>query len=231
MGAVIGVVAYVVMLGLGFLLFRQVLWSPFIWGMAVRLIGLRTPVAGEVVFVGSSTITYWSSLQHDMAPLAVANCGFGGSMIAHSAYYADILLKPPSPSAVVLSAGSNDLAFGKSVNAVVADFERLVARVHALHPGVPLYFVSINRAPARRWFWKKFDEVNRRVQAIAERDPLVRFIDASSALYDANGYAVSGAFGFDRLHPTAKGYALWTSVIKPRLLADLPDAARLTGAS
>jgi hypothetical protein len=33
-------------------------------------------------------------------------------------------------------------------------------------------------------------------------------------------------FMFDRLHLSAEGYALLTSVVKPRLLADFPDAGR-----
>jgi lysophospholipase L1-like esterase len=33
-------------------------------------------------------------------------------------------------------------------------------------------------------------------------------------------------FVFDGLHLSAEGYALWTSVVKPRLLADFPQAQR-----
>lgn len=195
--------------------------SPYLWALAVREIASRPSVAGEVVFLGSSSITFWSTLARDMAPLAVSNRGFGGSMIAHATHYLPRLLAPPAPSAVVISAGSNDLAWGKSVARVLADLEVLAQRLHALHPGVPLYFVSINRAPSRRLHWGRFDAVNRGAQALAARDPLVRYLDASAALYDARHRPLPGTFGMDRLHMTDEGYARWASVIKPRLIADL----------
>lgn len=213
--------AFVVALALGWLfVFRRLSWLPYVWGLSVRAIAMRPAKEGEVVFVGSSTITFWSSLPRDMAPLPAVNRGFGGSMIAHTTHYLARLL-PKRPAAVVLSAGSNDLAWGKSVDRVVRDLEALATALHVLHPGVPLYFLSINRAPSRRFYWRRFDEVNRRAQVLAERDPLVRYVDASSAIYDERGIARSGIFGLDRLHMTDAGYAAWTSVIKPRLLADL----------
>jgi lysophospholipase L1-like esterase len=177
-----------------------------------------------VVFTGSSSITFWHGLGRDMAPLAVVNRGFGGSQIRDATWFAARLFPPPAPAAVVLSAGSNDLALFRSVDGVFADFERFVARVRALHGAVPVYFVSVNRAPVRRRLWAKFDDLNERVERWAARDADVRYIDASAALYGEDGVARDGMFGFDGLHMTGAGYAGWTSVIRPRLLADLGGA-------
>jgi lysophospholipase L1-like esterase len=202
---------------------RRVFWLPYVWAPAIAAIASRRATEGEVVFTGSSSITFWSTLPRDMAPLRAVNCGFGGSMIAHATHYLP-RIAPVRPSAVVLSAGSNDVAWGKSAERVAADLDAFVARLHALHPGVPLYFVSINRAPSRRSSWGRFDAINAHARSLAARDPLVRYIDASAAIYDASGLAVPGTFGFDRLHMTPDGYRRWTRVIQPRLLADLPAA-------
>ena len=41
------------------------------------------PQPGVIVFTGSSSINFWKSLAHDMAPMNVVNRGFGGSQMAH----------------------------------------------------------------------------------------------------------------------------------------------------
>jgi hypothetical protein len=43
----------------------------------------QPPQPGLIVFTGSSSINFWNSLIHDMAPLNVINRGFGGSQMAH----------------------------------------------------------------------------------------------------------------------------------------------------
>lgn len=68
----------------------------------------RAAPAQHMVFLGSSSITKWSTLAVEMAPIPVINRGFGASMIVNVADLTHRLL-PPEPLAVVLSAGSNDL--------------------------------------------------------------------------------------------------------------------------
>src|SRR5437762_13189905 len=46
------------------------------------------PAHGGVVFVGSSSIVKWTTLQKDFPGLNVINRGFGGSELGDSAYYA-----------------------------------------------------------------------------------------------------------------------------------------------
>ena len=45
----------------------------------------------------------------------------------------------------------------------------------------------------------------------------VQYIDVASAMFDAHGNLPSDLFISDGLHPSAKCYALWTSIIKPVL--------------
>jgi len=39
---------------------------------------IHLPQKGACVFTGSSSITFWGTLEQDMAPLPVINRGFGG---------------------------------------------------------------------------------------------------------------------------------------------------------
>jgi hypothetical protein len=42
---------------------------------------VQPPQKGAIVFTGSSSVTFWKTLEQDMAPLPVINRGFGGSKI------------------------------------------------------------------------------------------------------------------------------------------------------
>jgi len=82
-------------------------------------IGLNT---GAIVFTGSSTIRFWKSLQSDMSPLQVLNRGFGGAQIHDVTHYADRILVPTRPRAIVFYAGENDMA-GMLFTAALTDDE------------------------------------------------------------------------------------------------------------
>jgi lysophospholipase L1-like esterase len=205
--------------GLGLFGVRTLLSSAFLWWPSIQAFGETPPC--DVVFTGSSSITYWASLEADMAPLRVVNRGFGGSMIRHAARYAERLVGRNRPRAIVISAGSNDLAFFFRVSTIERDFRRFVAAVHAIDPEIVVYFVSINRAPARLLHWRRMSALEARVRAMASSDPRVRYLDVSGPVHDAAGRPRLGLFRIDGLHMNEAGYAAWTSVIRPRLLADL----------
>ena len=91
--------------------------KPHAWDWSIAKFGaqdrLRPPPPGVIVFTGSSSITFWGTLEQDMAPLPVINRGFGGSKIHQVVHYADRIVIPYHPRAVVLFAGTNDIAGSK----------------------------------------------------------------------------------------------------------------------
>src|SRR5258706_12423719 len=74
----------------------------------------QAPAKGAVVFIGSSSIRMWKDLAADFPDTKVINRGFGGSELADSTYFADRIVIPYQPRMVVLYAGDNDLAAGKT---------------------------------------------------------------------------------------------------------------------
>lgn len=52
-------------------------------------------------------------------------------------------------------------------------------------------------------------------------DPRLHFIDLTDHLLGSDGRPDRRLYRFDWLHPNQKGYAKWTAVIKPLLMADL----------
>src|SRR5258708_6485384 len=65
-----------------------------------------------IVFVGSSSIRFWSTLKNDFEGLPVVNRGFGGSELADAVNFADRIIIPYAPREVVIYSGANDLANG-----------------------------------------------------------------------------------------------------------------------
>ena len=87
------------------------------------------PPKGSVLFIGSSSIRLWKSLAADFPDLKVINRGFGGSHIPDTTHFAERIIFPYEPSKIVLYAGDNDIAGGRSPEQVFADFKELVEKV------------------------------------------------------------------------------------------------------
>jgi lysophospholipase L1-like esterase len=180
------------------------------------------PTPGDIVFVGSSSIRFWDSLERDFEPLPVVNRGFGGSQLSHAAFYARRILAAHRPRAVVLYAGDNDLAdeAGKTPSQVASDFQRFVEAVHGEVPDARIYFLSIKPSKLRWARWLKMQEANAEIEKLCASDPRLRYVDVATAMLGADGLPRGELFRFDGLHLNAEGYALWVSILRPILVAD-----------
>ena len=183
---------------------------------------VRPPEAGAILFIGSSSIRLWRTLEFDMAPLRVLNRGFGGCHLAHVNHYAERIVLPYRPQAVVLYAGENDLGWlsRKTPEIVLEDFKRFVTTVQERLPETRIYFLAIKRTPFRRSRWAAMDEANRLVRQFAADRKGVTFIDVATPMLDAKGDPYPEYLPWYRFHLTARGYELWTSILRPALETD-----------
>ena len=181
------------------------------------------PEPGAILFTGSSSIRLWSSLERDMAPLRVLNRGFGGAHMDHVVHFADRIVRPYGPRALVVYAGDNDIGAGKTPERVEADFRALVDHVRTHQPELPIYYLTIKPSRLRWKLWPNMHAANERIAALAAADPAIRLIDVAGPMLELaeGGAPPSSLFALDGLHLSDEGYALWTSVVRPRLLADL----------
>ncbi|MGB8214952.1 MAG: GDSL-type esterase/lipase family protein [Anaerolineales bacterium] len=175
-----------------------------------------------ILFTGSSSITFWSSLAEDMTPLLALNRGFGGAKIEDIVHYAGRIVVPCRPQAVVLFAGTNDIAGNKPATAqqVFAGYLAFVKTIQAALPAMPIYYISITPTPLRWKLWPVVQEANRLIRKQTEIDPRLHFIDITGAFLATDGCPDRSLFRSDRLHPNARGYKKWTECIRPVLLKD-----------
>jgi lysophospholipase L1-like esterase len=175
------------------------------------------PPKGAVLFVGSSSIRLWKTLEQDFPGLKVINRGFGGSQVEHSLRYADRIVLSYRPRLIVFYAGDNDLAAGKSPNRVLDDFKAFVAKVQAALPETKILYVSIRPSVARWHLHGRQWLANRMIREFCEADPTTEYVDVVPALLDGEGRPRADYLVGDKLHLNPDGYRAWTATIRPQV--------------
>lgn len=174
----------------------------------------NSPALDGTVFVGSSSIRLWK-LEDSFPQRGFLNRGFGGSQLADSVFFADRIVIKYRPKTVVMYAGDNDIAGGKSPEVVAEDFKKFVAAVHSKLPNTRIHFIAIKPSIAR---WKLVDKVRTANQLIRDfviQTPNVCYIDVFHPMLDADGKPRSELYVKDGLHMTADGYRIWTQELEP----------------
>lgn len=198
--------------------------DPAVWAETIdALLAETSGRTDAVVFVGSSSIRFWSTLERDMQPLDVVQHGFGGAKLGDLEHYAERLVNAYRPRAVVVFAGSNDLNPGatRSAEVLLETYRAFVARVRADLPDVPIYYIGITPSPMRWEVWPLAQETNRRIRAFSEGRPALFYIETGPALLGPNGEPDPDNYRIDRMHLSERGYEIWTRIIRPHLLEDL----------
>jgi len=84
-------------------------------------------------------------------------------------------------------------------------------------PDTKVFFVSIKPSISRVQYWTKMQEANAKIIKIMERKSNYYFVDVASEMLDHQGVVLQDIFVEDNLHLNAKGYAIWTDLLKPIL--------------
>jgi lysophospholipase L1-like esterase len=200
---------------------NQNLWEPVIRAFEAKD-RKQPPAKGQIVFVGGSSIVMWD-LTKSFPGAGAINRGFGGSQLADSVRYADRIVIPYEPRIVVLYAGDNDLAAGKTPNQVAADYRKFVAKLHAALPKTQILYVAIKPSRARWGLIDKIREANRLIQAASAKDPRLVFIDVEKPLLGPDGMPRRELFLPDGLHLNSEGYRLWSDLVRPHLKDSAPE--------
>ncbi len=178
---------------------------------------------GGILFIGSSSIRFWTTLAQDFPELPVLNRGFGGSQIADSVRYADRIVFPYQAKMIVLYAGTNDLNAGKSPAQVLKDFQTFVNAVHRVQPDTRIVYISINPSIARWSQEDKAQETNRLIrrfiQGSASHTHKLSYLDSHERLLSVDGKPRPEILRADGLHLNAQGYKEWTAILRPQILA------------
>ncbi|MGI9524545.1 MAG: hypothetical protein ACR2PG_23180, partial [Hyphomicrobiaceae bacterium] len=131
----------------------------------------------RTLFVGSSSIRLWRSLVVDFPKRNVIRRGFGGAQLTHVLQYFDLLIAPHRPSEIVLYAGENDLASGRSPAEVLTALKSLMKIKSQSLGATPVFFIAIKPS---LYHWDKFNaqvQANARVKELAQLRKDLVFVD------------------------------------------------------
>lgn len=157
----------------------------------------------------------WPDLKGDFAGLPVIQRGFGGSELSDVVRYTPLIVIPYKPRLIVLYAGDNDIAVGKTASTIFGEYVEFVRAVERALPDTRIAFVSIKPSIAR---WNLIDQIrstNGMVKNFASHDSRLLYIDIYTPMLGPNGMPRKELFVDDGLHMSDAGYALWRSVIDP----------------
>jgi len=198
---------------------RSVLGVPNPWEWSIRRFEahdrVTPPRPGGIVFAGSSSFTLWSSLERDLEPFPAINRGFGGALIGDVVRYADRIVVPYAPSAVVLFAGTNDIAgpHPAAPEHVAERFDAFVSNLFERLPEVLVFYIAITPSRARWTLWPISQRANRLIEARVAADSRLRFLDLAGRLLGPDGLPDRNLYRRDGLHPNARGYVIWAEAI------------------
>ena len=176
---------------------------------------ISPPPKGGILFVGSSTIVRWTTLQQDFPNQPIVNRGFGGNQIVDSTHFADRIIFPYEPRMIFLRAGGNDIHTGKSPEQVFGEFRQFVATVHAKLPKTEIVYISLAPSIARWEEREATKTLNALVAGYVKRTPRLKYIETYDMSLDASGQPRPELFVEDKLHFSPEGYRLLVERVRP----------------
>lgn len=175
------------------------------------------PPANPTLFIGSSTFTRWREVGDRFAAHTAINRAFGGSSLADLIHFADRIILPYKPKAIVIYCGTNDIAGKTPPDVVFERYRMLTDIIHAELPETQIYFLSIIPAPVRAHLADQMDQANALIRAYTEQHGHLHYIDARHLWSGPDGQPDESLYVADRLHPNEAAYEKLVPVIEAAL--------------
>ena len=174
----------------------------------------QLPAPGGVLFVGSSSIRLWDDLETQFSALpVVVKRGFGGSSMSDCTAELQRLVVPYKPRLVIVYAGDNDLAAGRSPQQVLKSYTGFVEGVRRALPRTRIAYLSIKPSPLREKLLPAIRATNALIARYTASVKNLDYIDVFTPMLGANGRPRAELFRADELHLNDAGYALWRHVV------------------
>ena len=120
-----------------------------------------------------------------------------------------------NPAKIFIMIGTNDLAYGKSVNHVLSNYKKIIDRIKTETPNTKLYIQSVFPVEdAIHWTRpnSSINDINEGLVKLCEEHKL-QYIDVHNILINENG-KLNMDYSIDGLHVNGKGYLLWKELIE-----------------
>ncbi|HEY9260201.1 GDSL-type esterase/lipase family protein [Chitinophaga sp.] len=180
---------------------------------------IHPPVNDAILFIGSSSFTYWKDVAAYFPEHHIINRGFGGSSLPDVIHYANDVIFAYHPKQIVIYCGENDLATADTVTAdsVVQRFCQLFTLIRSRMPDIPVTFVSLKPSPSRSRLMPRMVAANQAIKKYLRKQKHTSFVDVYHKMLQKDGTVKADIFKADQLHMNAQGYSIWQKAIAPAL--------------
>lgn len=175
---------------------------------------LNAPLKNNILFIGSSTIENWRTLEEDFYSYNVINRGVSGTKMADLFAFRERLIQPYDPKKIFIYEGDNDIALGWSADSICNVFKELFKYIRQQKPQAHIYIMSIKPSPSREKYKENLLKTNALLKSFAAQQSHVTYIDVYTPML-RDGLVEPSYYRPDKLHLTAEGYEIWKSVIGP----------------
>lgn len=184
-----------------------------------RLDKTQSYAEDAILFIGSSSIRLWNTLEEDMKPFPVIKRGYGGAHFRDIIFYTDRILANHNPEIIVCFVANdiNGVPEDESPKKVLRLIKYFIRQVREKYPSTPIVFIEITPTPSRWKQWNAIEKVNRLVEELCARKEGLYFVSTASAFLAEDNKPNDSLFISDRLHLNSKGYTVWNRLIKKEL--------------
>jgi len=168
----------------------------------------------SLLFVGSSSIRMWDSMDAAFPEYNVINRGFGGSHFSDAIHWFDALFRPHRPEVILVYEGDNDVASGKRTDTILSDARTLYQKIREVFPTVPIVLISPKPSPARWHLRSEYEAANAALKAFADMEPRLYFADVWKHSLNFEGHPIPESFLEDGIHMNAIGYVIWRNTLR-----------------
>ena len=172
-----------------------------------------------ILFIGSSSIRLWKTLEADMQPYPVIQRGYGGAHFRDMVFFTDRILADHKLSMVVCFV-ANDISGSPqdgTPKEVLRLFKLFVKQVREKHLNIPILQIAITPTKSRWKYWDEISQVNALMQAYCNKTDNLYFINTVPTFLTANSEPKPEWFVQDQLHLNTKGYEVWNKLIKSEI--------------
>ena len=181
-----------------------------------KLNSKQTKDQEAILFIGSSSIRMWKSIQEDIRPYKSIRRGYGGARYTDLIHFTEQLVEPHDVKAVAVFV-ANDITGSKNdlkPKEILRLVKYIVRSIRKTHINKPIFFIETTPTSSRWKVWNQISYANDLISDFCSNNQNLFFINTRSFFISSNGEPNDDYFVGDRLHLNKKGYSLWGDIIK-----------------
>jgi len=178
-----------------------------------------------VLFIGSSSIRLWKSIEEDLDTYEPIKRGYGGAHYYDIIHFTNRLVSPHKVKAIAIFVANYITGIENGINNQTVNRDlspkevlRLVKfvtkEIRKSHEKVPVFFIETTPTSKRWKVWDKISKANDLIENYTSKYENLYYINTRSFYIGSDGIPNDSLFVKDKLHLNREGYKLWGKIIK-----------------